>query len=72
MRFAFKNLLGRYADVDSDQNWTVPALARIRVGRIWTVVVLPAQFGPSREKTVPSGTARSMPSSTTLSPDLSR
>src|SRR5688572_12740131 len=38
------------------------------VDRIFTAVVLPAPFGPSREKTVPSGTARSMPSRTTLSP----
>src|SRR4051812_5348591 len=48
--------------------WTVPPSAGIRVDRIWTVVVLPAPFGPSREKIVPSGTARSTPSSTTLSP----
>jgi len=35
---------------------------------MWTVVVLPAPLGPSRAKMVPSGTIRSMPSSTTLSP----
>ena len=33
-----------------------------------TTVVLPAPLGPSRAKTVASGTSRSMPSSTTLSP----
>ena len=32
------------------------------------MVVLPAPFGPSRAKIVPSATSRSMPSSTTLSP----
>jgi hypothetical protein len=36
---------------------------------MWTVVVLPAPFGPSSEKTVPSGTSRSMPSSTSWSPN---
>ncbi|OEJ45727.1 hypothetical protein AR457_17840 [Streptomyces agglomeratus] len=46
----------------------VPGSAETRVERIFTAVVLPAPFGPSREKTVPSGTARSTPSSTTLSP----
>src|SRR5207245_9721095 len=35
---------------------------------MFTVVVLPAPFGPSREKTVPARTSRSMPSSTVLSP----
>ncbi|MDF2739452.1 MAG: hypothetical protein K0S88_818, partial [Actinomycetia bacterium] len=33
------------------------------------MVVLPAPFGPSSEKTVPSGTSRSMPSSTSWSPN---
>jgi hypothetical protein len=33
------------------------------------VVVLPAPLGPSSEKIVPSGTSRSMPSSTTWSPN---
>ena len=33
------------------------------------VVVLPAPLGPSREKIVPAGTFRSMPSSTTVSPN---
>ncbi len=46
-----------------------PASGGIKVDRIWTVVVLPAPFGPRREKTVPSGTARSMPSSTSVSPN---
>ena len=50
-----------------------PASAPIRVDRIWTVVVLPAPFGPSSAKIVPSATSRSMPSSTTWSPkDLRR
>jgi hypothetical protein len=43
-------------------------VGEMRVERILTVVVLPAPFGPSREKIVPSGRARSTPSSTTLSP----
>ena len=45
-----------------------PASAVMRVERILTAVVLPAPFGPSREKTVPVGTARSIPSRTVLSP----
>ena len=40
-----------------------PASARSRVARIRTVVVLPAPFGPSRPRTVPSSTTRSTPSS---------
>ena len=39
------------------------------VERIRTIVVLPAPFGPSRAKIVPSATARSTPSSTTVSPN---
>ena len=34
-----------------------------------TVVVLPAPFGPSRAKTVPAATLRSIPSSATVSPN---
>src|SRR5215469_5011404 len=49
--------------------WISPALAVIRVDRMCTIVVLPAPLGPSSEKMVPSGTVRSMPSSTTLSPN---
>ena len=50
-----------------------PASAVISVDRIWTTVVLPAPFGPSRAKMVPSATFRSMPSRTSLSPyDLCR
>ena len=45
-----------------------PGSAEMRVERILTAVVLPAPFGPSSEKIVPSGTARSTPSSTILSP----
>jgi hypothetical protein len=45
-----------------------PASARIRVERIWTVVVLPAPFGPSRAKVSPGATVKSMPFSTWLSP----
>src|SRR5438067_9862610 len=44
----------------------------MRVDRIRTVVVFPAPFAPSREKTVPDGTCRSMPSSTTWSPKALR
>src|SRR5215510_7997245 len=51
---------------------TVPASAFINVVSTFTVVVLPAPFGPSREKTVPAGTSRSMPSSTVLSPNAFR
>ncbi len=47
---------------------TVPPSALINVVSTFTVVVLPAPFGPSREKTVPAGTSRSMPSRTILSP----
>src|ERR1700733_3459142 len=47
---------------------TWPPPAGIRVDRIWTAVVFPAPLGPSSAKIVPSATARSMPSSTTLSP----
>src|SRR5262245_55477194 len=36
---------------------------------MFTVVVLPAPLGPSSEKIVPAATLRSMPSSTTLSPN---
>jgi hypothetical protein len=51
------------------EHWFVEAVAgEVRVERILTAVVLPAPFGPSRENTVPSGTARSMPSRTVLSP----
>lgn len=50
-----------------------PPSAAMRVERICTVVVLPAPLGPSRANTVPAGMARSMPSSTVLSPyDLRR
>src|SRR5262245_45656170 len=51
---------------------TVPPSAFINVVSTFTVVVLPAPFGPSREKTVPAGTSRSMPSSTVLSPNAFR
>src|SRR5215470_11845845 len=51
---------------------TVPASAFINVVSTFTVVVFPAPFGPSREKTVPAGTSRSMPSSTVLSPNAFR
>src|SRR5690606_17238706 len=45
-----------------------PLSARDSVERILTIVVLPAPFGPSRAKTVPSATDRSMPSRTTFTP----
>ncbi len=45
-----------------------PASAGIRVDRIFTVVVLPAPFGPSSAKTSPSPMLRSTPSRTTFSP----
>src|SRR4051812_16507089 len=45
-----------------------PASARINVDRMRTIVVFPAPLGPSREKIVPSATARSTSSSTTCSP----
>src|SRR5215813_15175805 len=51
---------------------TIPASAFINVVSTFTVVVFPAPFGPSREKTVPAGTSRSMPSSTVLSPNAFR
>src|SRR5215831_17258351 len=51
---------------------TVPASAFINVVSTFTVVVLPAPFGPTREKTVPAPTSRSMPSSTVLSPNAFR
>src|ERR1700746_1394191 len=47
---------------------TVPLTAFINGGGQLAGVVFPAPFGPSREKTVPAGTSRSMPSSTVLSP----
>jgi len=47
---------------------TVPPSAFTSVVSTLTVVVFPAPFGPSREKTVPAGTSRSMPSRTILSP----
>ena len=37
-------------------------------GQDFTMVVFPAPLGPSKAKIDPSGTWRSMPSSTTLSP----
>jgi hypothetical protein len=40
---------------------TVPPSALIKVVRTFTVVVLPAPFGPSSEKTVPAQTLRSIP-----------
>jgi hypothetical protein len=48
---------------------TSPPSAPIRMDRMCTVVVLPAPLGPSSAKIVPSGTSRSMPSSTTWSPN---
>ena len=45
----------------------VPPSAFINVVSTLTVVVLPAPLGPSREKTVPASTSRSMPSRTILS-----
>src|SRR5580693_9869492 len=51
---------------------TVPPSALVNVVSTFTVVVLPAPFGPSREKTVPAGTSRSMPPSTILSPYVFR
>ena len=40
---------------------------------MWTIVVLPAPFGPRRANTEPAGTSRSMPSRTTCVPyDLRR
>ena len=47
------------------QAW--PASGLLSVDRMRTVVVFPAPFGPSNEKTVPSLMSRSMPSSTSLS-----
>ena len=38
------------------------------MARMWTVVVLPAPFGPRRPKTVPSLTVRSMPSTAVTGP----
>src|SRR5258707_12781438 len=46
----------------------VPASAGIRVDRTFTVVVLPAPFGPSSAKTSPSPMLRSTPSRTPFSP----
>src|SRR5258707_4111494 len=46
----------------------VAASAGIRVDRTFTVVVLPAPFGPSSAKTSPSPMLRSTPSRTTFSP----
>ncbi|CAM5493440.1 hypothetical protein STENM327S_06427 [Streptomyces tendae] len=40
---------------------TSPPSAQTRVERIWTVVVLPAPFGPSSANTDPAGMRRSMP-----------
>jgi predicted ATPase/DNA-binding SARP family transcriptional activator len=47
---------------------TVPPSAFTSAVSTFTVVVFPAPFGPSREKTVPARTSRSMPSRTILSP----
>ncbi|GHB55672.1 hypothetical protein GCM10010306_056980 [Streptomyces umbrinus] len=53
--------------------WAWPPSAEMSVDRIFTAVVLPAPFGPSRAKTDPVGMRRSMPSRTVLSPnDLRR
>src|SRR5215213_386598 len=49
---------------------TVPASGTRSVDRMFTVVVLPAPLGPSSARTVPRGTARSMPSRTPWSPKL--
>jgi hypothetical protein len=50
-----------------------PASGLRSVEKICTAVVFPAPLGPSSEKVVPSGTSRSMPSTTTFSPnDLRR
>jgi transcriptional activator len=46
----------------------IPAPAFSNVVRTFTVVVLPAPFGPSMEKTDPAVTSKSIPSRTTLSP----
>ena len=44
----------------------MPAVGRVRPSRILTVVVLPAPFGPSRPKTWPCSTRRSMPPSAVI------
>jgi predicted ATPase/DNA-binding SARP family transcriptional activator len=54
--------------VSRPRTLAVPASAACSVVRIWTVVVLPAPLGPSREKTVPTGTWKSMPSRTVCLP----
>ena len=46
-----------------------PPSAAMSVERMFTTVVLPAPLGPSSAKIVPSATSRSMPSSTTCSPN---
>ena len=46
-----------------------PPAGAIRGARVWRGGVLPAPLGPSRAKIVPPGTSRSMPSSTTWSPN---
>jgi hypothetical protein len=43
-----------------------PPSARSNVVKMLMTVVLPAPLGPSREKTAPRATVKSMPSSTTV------
>src|SRR5438552_18918254 len=45
-----------------------PPSGRSTVARILTAVVLPAPFGPSSPKTVPTGTSKSMPLSAATLP----
>src|SRR5207342_3459208 len=66
-------MAARTASGSAARSWPAtrisPPSAPIRVDRICTMVVFPAPLGPSSEKIVPSATVRSMPSSTTLSPN---
>src|SRR5262249_42473159 len=48
----------------------VPASARNKVARMRTAVVLPAPFGPSIAKTVPSRALRSIPARAWVDPNL--
>ncbi len=54
---------GRFAQDVEAGDPAAPPSGWARVVRIFTVVDLPAPFGPSRPNTVPSGTAKERPSS---------
>ena len=65
-------MLRRTAAGSARMSWPatrpVPAVGRVSVVIIRTVVVLPAPLGPSRPSTEPSGTTKDTPSTATVSP----